>query len=169
MKKSYKIPGIVILVLIIFIALLVYLNRPPAAVVSGTLTISHAQQDIYIFTLEELKALPHLDIEKEIISSSSPSESGRWRGVALRDLLAVIDPNILAQAKQVDAYAEDAFAASYSLVEVLKSDSVMVVYAKDGVALATKREGGKGPLRIIVQDDHYGNRCLMYLWKIELR
>ena len=171
-KQSNKRQSIIILCgfmfLLALVLLLAHLNRPAQMMQSGTLTISRAGELLGQYTVEELQSLPYVEVEKEIVSSSSTNELGLWRGVPLRDLLNKISPELLSEAQNIYAYAEDAYVSSYRASEVALNDNILVIYAKDGQNLAGHDAGGKGPLRILVTNDAFGNRCIMYLCEIKI-
>jgi hypothetical protein len=45
----------------------------------------------------------------------------------------------------------------------------MIAYLCDGKGLGTLKEGGTGPLRVIVLNDAFGTRCCKYVYKIEVK
>ena len=108
-----------------------------------------------------------VSFEKEIVSGNKGNESGVYRGVPLREILAAADESILSECSSVTGTASDGFVSAYSMSEVTGSDSI-VVYEKDGEPLKKRSEGGSGPLRIVAADDTYGTRSTQYLTRIEV-
>ena len=78
------------------------------------------------------------------------------------------DPSLPGKCRRVVARASDGFAASYDKAEFLQPENILVVYAKDGLPLENAAAGGAGPLRIVVVDDPFGNRCIKHLCELEI-
>jgi DMSO/TMAO reductase YedYZ molybdopterin-dependent catalytic subunit len=171
MRKKY---GLIIVVILIFLAaaalILARLNIPALKTENAeSLSIVRNGELIRVFTLTEIKGFPYTEIEKEIFSSSHDDEKGVWRGVALKTLLGAIDPQLLLDAGQIIARAEDSYVAAYSSREVALGNNVLVVYAQDGKDLLPAAAGGSGPLRIVVSNDPFGTRCVKNLGQIEVK
>lgn len=167
-KRNILIIAAVVVVLAAAITLLAILNAPKDAVQVGTVTVVKDGQTLRTFTMEEIQALPYVEVEKEISSASFANESGLFRGTPMRTLLEAADANWQIGAVQVVARAQDAFVGAFSAEEVAMDDNVLVVYAKDGESLGTMEQGGSGPLRVIAQRDPYGNRSTRYLYQLEV-
>lgn len=155
--------------LIVAAGVLWALNQPKTPVVSGELRVIRGEETIKTFTLEEIKAMQSVSVEKEIVSSSHADDQGTFTGVPLRALLDGADPGWRENAAQIAARAEDGFVVAYTVDEVEKDDNFLVVYEKNGRQLAGKKDGGTGPLRLIIQNDDFGNRSVKYLAQIEVR
>ena len=61
--------------------------------------------------------------EKEIVSGNKGNESGVYRGVPLREILAAADESILSECSSVTGTASDGFVSVYSMSEITGSDS----------------------------------------------
>ena len=169
MKRRGTIIIISILVLLAAaIAVLVVLNDPGEAE-TGTITIVRGDETVRVFTMEEITAMPYIEVYKKITSSSFKDIEGTFRGVPLRALIESADATLLDGATQIVTRSEDAFATAFSAEEVLESDSVFIAYSLDGESLGTLAGGGTGPFRVIITDDEFGNRSAKYLFKIEIR
>ena len=160
---------IVLGALIVAAGVLWVLNQPKTPVVSGEIQVIRGEETIKAFTLEEIRAMQSVSVEKEIVSSSHANDQGTFTGVPLRALLDEADPSWRGNAVQIAARAEDGFVVAYTADEVAKDDSFLVVYEKNGQQLAAKKDGGTGPLRLIIQHDDFGNRSVKYLAQIEVR
>lgn len=164
-----KLVYIILAALAVAIAVLAVLNRPGAAPVSGELTVVLADGGTTMLDAAAIAALPVVEIEKEIVSSGAGRESGVFAGVALRTLLAAVDPDWADGAKRIVSRAEDGFVSAFAVEEVAADDNIIVAYLLDGAALAAKADGGSGPFRIIIRDDRFGNRSTRWLSQLEVR
>ena len=169
-KKNTFIILAILLVLAAAIVLLSWLNaRQGLGGEIGSLTISRNGEILRVFTMDEIRAMPYIEQDQEIVSSSHQNERGVFRGVPLRALLEDADPELLQDAVTIVSRAEDAFVMAYSADEVLDSDDIFVAYSKDGNSLGTMEGGGSGPFRIIIIGDPFGNRSTRFLIEIEVR
>ncbi len=166
-KKKHLLTGIFLLMLVV--VSLAYFNRPQGAVEPGTIRIVHKGALVRSFTREELQALPPVELEKTILSSNNLQETGVFIGAELKEVLQAADPALLKSCRRVIARANDGFAASYEKAELLQAENILVVYAKDGLPLEGAGAGGAGPLRIVVINDTFGNRCTKDLCALEIQ
>lgn len=166
-KKKYIVIGV--LLLVIAIVFLACLNRPQDTAEPGTIRITCQGELVKSLTLEELQALPKVEMEKTISSSNSPNETGVFSGVDLVEVLKAADPALIEDCTRVIAKANDGFVASYDKDEILRDGNILVVYAKDNKPLEGADAGGTGPLRIVVISDPFGNRCTKHLSELEVQ
>ena len=133
---------------------------------NDTLTFSRGEQIVRVFTIDEIKDMPAINVEKAIISASHANQYGIFTGVALETILDEADENLLKECKKFITKADDGFASVVSTDEILVGANVLVVYEKDGLGLGDYSSGGDGPLRILIVSDDYGNRSTKYLNEI---
>lgn len=148
---------------------LAQLNKSEAVVAPGSLAVTRGGKTLRTFTMSDVKALPSVTAKKKILSSSHADEEGAFTGVPLHTLLAEVAPTLLDDATQVVTRAVDGYVSALGVDEVIGSDDVLVVYAKDGESLGTYRDGGTGPFRIVIVADTYGNRCTKWVNEIEIQ
>lgn len=165
-KKGAIIVVIVLVVLAAAVSVLAILNRPGALPESGSVAVTSGGETLRVFTEDELKALPYIEVQKEIVSSSFADDEGLFRGVPLRALLAEAGAP---EGSQIVVRSEDGYVTAFPADEVYESDNIFLAYSKDGGSLGGKAGGGTGPLRIIVTDDEFGTRCAKYVGEIEVR
>lgn len=166
MKKKHII--IILILMAAIIAVLAWLNRPENQPVSGQLSITVSGKTVD-YTMEDIKAMPKVEFEKEIVSSSQENQKGMFTGVTLNDLLTAADPDWQKQGTMVVCQAEDGYVSSFDMDEVATDDNIIVAYMIDGKSLGTKEDGGKGPFRIVVRDDEFGTRSTYWLSQIEVQ
>ena len=154
--------------LAVIILILAGLNRRDDLPDSGSLALKAGDDEIAVYTMEEVQVLPYIEVEKEIVSSSYANDFGLFRGVPVRELWADAGAEP-ADYRQMVVTSEDGFVAVFPVAEVLDSDSVMLIYAKNGEPLGSMNDGGVGPFRILVVDDEFGNRCAKYVSELALK
>ncbi|MDR1816265.1 MAG: molybdopterin-dependent oxidoreductase [Clostridiales Family XIII bacterium] len=171
LKKSAVIVIVVFAALVCAVAALALANRSAVqdTVSDGSLRLYDAEGTKAAWTYEELAAFPFTSIEKTITSSKEEDESGEFTGVPLETLLEVADPDWASKYTEFLFHASDGFVASVFKSDIEKGENVVVVLEKDGAPLPGPDEGGKGPLRIVIRDDPFGNRSAYLLTAIEMK
>jgi DMSO/TMAO reductase YedYZ molybdopterin-dependent catalytic subunit len=144
-------------------------NTGSDAATEGTLHVSAEGESLKTYTVEEIKAFPAVDIEKNITSGKQSDENGIFTGVPMETILDDADAAWREKYQEFVFSTEDGFASSVFLSDVEKGKNVLVVYAKDGEDLKSSEQGGKGPLRIIVVSDAFGNRSAYWLTGIDAK
>ena len=165
-KRNILIAAAVLVVLAAGALILSLLNRPSASE-PGEISVSGGGTE-KVYTMAEIKALPYVEVEKEIVSSSFDNDEGVFRGVPLRVLLEDAGQD-LSDAVQVVIRSEDGFVSVCPAEEVISSDSALLVYAKNGEGLGGLDDGGSGPFRVLMTDDEFGNRSAKYVCALEVR
>ena len=167
-KKLYGIIAVIISTLAMGILLLSYLNRPQGFAQPGTIGIKSQGKVIAVLTMQDIRALPKVEKKVTISSASEGKSTDVWGGATMKDVLDSVDPQLLQNAGQVFARAEDGFTTALTAKEILDSDTVLIAYAQNGEVLKGKSEGGLGPFRLILAADLYGNRMAKYLNELEI-
>lgn len=167
-KKNIVLIAVVMVVLVAAIAVLAYLNAPERELIAGTLTVVKDGETLATYSMEDIASLEYVEVEYEVVSSSHNNESGLYRGVPLRALLASVDESLLENSVQIVVRAEDNYVTAYSSEEVAESDSILIIYMRDGESLGTMSDGGTGPFRVLITSDEFGTRAAKYLAEIEV-
>ena len=167
--------GLIIAVILILLAAaaggLAWINSHQNAgivVERGNLAVTKDGETLAVFTLEELKKMEAVEVEKTITSASEEDVTGVFRGPSVKTVIEAADSTALEDAEQVLARSEDGFVMGFSADEVLQGDNLFVACTQDGEDLKSMDEGGAGPLRIVVQEDTFGNRSAKYLCELEV-
>jgi DMSO/TMAO reductase YedYZ molybdopterin-dependent catalytic subunit len=170
-KKSTVLILAVIVILIVFVAILAGINRGQAGEQpsDGSLRLTAGETQLKEYRYDDIRAFPSVDVEKTIDSSKEDDESGVFTGVPLELLLDDADPDWRDKYTEFIFHASDGFVASVFASDVEKGNNVLVVFEKDGELLQGPDEGGRGPLRIVVADDPFGNRSAYLLTSIEAK
>jgi hypothetical protein len=169
-KRSNLILLIITVVLLASIAVLAVWNQRSGAGEKndGSLTVYRGEEAVKKYRLAELKDFPSVEREKTISSGKQTDESGVFTGVPLETILNDAVPDWGNIGKDIQLCASDGFTTSVSPSDIEKGENVLLVYAKDDVPLRGPEEGGKGPLRIVIMDDSFGNRSAYLLTSIRL-
>ena len=165
--KSNQAVLLVLAALAVAIAILTWANAPHGSA-DGRIAIVLDGVTLRTWSMQEIAALPAVDVQKAISSASHADESGNFRCVDLRVLLDMTDKDLLDNDARVIARASDGYTAAFSADEIRTGGNILVAYAKDGTDLGTMDDGGTGPFRMIIRDDAFGTRGTKYLIEIEI-
>jgi hypothetical protein len=180
MRKSSAAILVTLLVLAVAIAALALTTRSSIEPLPAGKALTILAEDAVLkeYSLEDLKALPAVSIQKRIASGSHEDEEGIYTGIPLETLMTdALASGAAGNAEGTEGagnpYSEyiftcaDGFVASAFASDVEMGENVLIVYAKDGADLKGKEEGGKGPLRIVIAKDEFGNRSAQNLTGIK--
>ncbi|MDR1291850.1 MAG: molybdopterin-dependent oxidoreductase [Clostridiales Family XIII bacterium] len=180
MNKSTIIIIVVIAALAALLAVFSALNRQDTglgseaarggdSVGAGTLTVIADGKAIKTYSIDDLKSFPPVTVQKDIASGKHDDESGLFTGAPLEDVLDAAAPGWRSVYKEFIFRAEDAFTSSVFASDIEKGDNVLIVYEQDGAPIPGGGEGGKGPLRVLIVDDEFGNRSAQMLVSVEMK
>jgi DMSO/TMAO reductase YedYZ molybdopterin-dependent catalytic subunit len=167
MKKTTKIALIVFLLLIVAAVPLYYFTRPDAAQPADSLQLKGKVNNPQTLTLTELEAFPSITIQVTLSSSSHQEDNGvfNYTGVPLNDLLR--QAGTYSDASSVFIQASDGYGATLTMQEAL-SQNTFIAYQKDGTSLSLLKDGGEGPLRLIIGSDTYAQKWVRGVVAIEV-
>lgn len=168
-KMKHVTFAMVVLVMLIGVTGFLHANTKSGNTSGYELTISSEDKILRTFSLEEIKEMPSICVEKEILSANHEDESGNYKGVPLEYILNMTNKNLLTKYSKFITKAGDSYASALSVEDIEPGNNVVVVYEKDGKSLGHFKKGGKGPMRILIVSDTYGNRCTQYLIGVECR
>ncbi|MDR1028064.1 MAG: molybdopterin-dependent oxidoreductase [Clostridiales Family XIII bacterium] len=171
MKRSNILILVIVAVLIALTATIALINRNATQSIGRPDALLVFSEDGLRrdYAIDELRAFPAVDAEKTISSGKHADESGVFTGVPLETILDDADAAWRDKYEEFIFTGEDGFKSSVFRSDVEKPENVLVVYAKDGEALKPSAEGGKGPLRIVVVSDAFGNRSAYLLRSVEAK
>ncbi|WP_031517334.1 molybdopterin-dependent oxidoreductase [Desulfofalx alkaliphila] len=153
--------------LIVMAVALIYL-MPSMDEQSDSLTIIKKGQQVKIFTMEEIKALPAVTRQVTIRSASEGINTYNFTGTPVREVLIKADEEILQGSKEVTVKGMDYFTVVFACEEIMEDDNVLLVYAQDDQPLGDRSSGGTGPFRIIILRDQFGMRAVKYVDTLEV-
>ncbi len=167
MKKSTKIALIVFFILIVAAIPLYYFTRPDASQPADTLQVKGDVNNPTTLTLAQLEALPATTLQVTLSSSSHQEENGvfNYTGVSLSVLLGQTQANT--NATSVYVQASDGYGSTLTMQEA-QNEKTFIAYQKDGALLTQLKDGGEGPLRLIIGDDVYAQRWVRGVAAIEV-
>lgn len=150
--------AIIIFVLLVAAAVPLYFFTRPTDVKEGALQIRGNVNNPLNLTLSEIEALPSSNILVTLDSASHVEDEGTftYTGVIVARLLELSE--VSGDASSVFIQSIDSYAITLSVDEILQNPKIMMVYQKDGQALASHAEGGNGPLRLIIGSDEFAQR-----------
>jgi DMSO/TMAO reductase YedYZ molybdopterin-dependent catalytic subunit len=158
---------IVFLLLIVAAIPLYYFSRPDVEKAEASLQLKGNVESPQTLSLAELKGLPSVTIQVTLSSSSRQEDNGifNYTGIRLNDLLN--EAKTLANMTSVFIQAADGYGTTITLQEA-KNLKTIVAYQKDGQSLTLLKDGGEGPLRLIIGDDQYAQRWVRGVAVIEV-
>jgi DMSO/TMAO reductase YedYZ molybdopterin-dependent catalytic subunit len=167
MQRNTKIALFVFLLLIVAAVPLYIYTRPDAAQEPSTLQIKGDVGNPQTLTFAQLEAYPSVTLQVTLTSSSRTQDNGdfTYTGVLLRDLLQ--DAEVNSNATSVFIQAQDGYGTTLTMDEA-QSQNTIIAYQKDGAALTQLKDGGEGPLRLIIGDDQYAQRWVRGVAAIEI-
>jgi DMSO/TMAO reductase YedYZ molybdopterin-dependent catalytic subunit len=166
MKKSAKIAIAIFVLLIVAAAPLYFYTRPDTAQV-GALQITGKVNAPTTLTLEQLKTYPAVTLQVTLTSSGTPSGNGifNYTGVTLKDLLSHAGAS--ANATSLYVQAQDGYGTTIPIQDA-QNQNTIIAYQKDSAPLTSLKDGGEGPLRLIIASDQYAQRWIRGVAAIEV-
>jgi DMSO/TMAO reductase YedYZ molybdopterin-dependent catalytic subunit len=167
MKQATKIALSFFLILVI-LAIPLYIYTHPEDVNAYTLSIKGNVDNPQEIELSQLQRYPTLTMQITLSSSSKPSENGvfNYTGVALKSLLEQV--NVSSNASSVYFQALDGYGTTIPIQDAMDSNTILA-YEKDGVLLDDLKNGGEGPLRLIIGSDVYAQRWIRGVAIVEVQ
>jgi len=167
MNKSTKIALTVFFLLIVAAVPLYYYTRPDTTQQSGTLQIKGNVNKPITLTLTQLETYPSIILQVTLSSSSRVQENGvfNYTGVTLKDLLSQVQT--YSNAASVFVQASDGYGTTLNMQESLNQNT-FIAYQKGSKPLTLLKDGGEGPLRLIIGDDQYAQRWIRGVAAIEI-
>lgn len=166
MKKTSKI-AVAILVVLVAAAVPLYFYTRPSSAPLGTLQITGKLSNPMNLSLTELETYSSTTMQVTLTSSSTPSENGvfNYTGVMLRTLLQ--ESGIFANATSVFIQASDGYGTTLSMQDAINQKTI-IAYEKDGTTLTALKNGGEGPLRLVIGTDQYAQRWVRGVVSIQV-
>ncbi len=166
MKKSTKIALAILIVLVAAAVPLYFLSRP-ASVPQGTLQITGQVSNPMNITLSQLQTYTPVTLQVTLTSSSQPSGNGvfNYTGVPVSTLLQ--KAGVSANATSVYVQASDGYGTTLSMQDAMNRKTI-IAYEKDDASLAALKNGGEGPLRLIIGTDQYAQRWVSGVVSIQV-
>lgn len=167
MKKVTKIT-LAFFLLLIALAIPLYIYTHPEDMTEGTLQITGKVDNSLTVDLDQLPNYGSLSIQVELSSSSQPSDNGifNYTGVPLKNLLEQAGTSMNASSVYIQSI--DGYGTTLSLQEAYNPDTLLA-YQKDNKPLTALKDGGEGPVRLIVGADQYAQRWIRSIALIEVR
>ncbi len=157
MKRSTTIALSIFILLIALAIPLYYFTRPDNTQPNGSLQVEGNVNKPVSFTLDQLQSLSSVTLQATVSSSSHTEDNGvfNYTGVPLKDLLS--EAQISGNATTIYIQASDGYGTTITLQEA-QNQNTFIAYQKDGQLLTKLKDGGEGPLRLIIGSDQYAQR-----------
>jgi DMSO/TMAO reductase YedYZ molybdopterin-dependent catalytic subunit len=157
MKRSTKIALSLFVLLIVAAVPLYYFTRPNGTQLAGSLQIRGNVDNPITLTLSDLQSLPSITLQVSLSSSSHQDENGvfNYTGIPLKDLLSQAQANT--NATLIYIQASDGYGTTITIQDA-ENQNTIIAYQKDGQPLTLLKDGGEGPLRLIIGSDQYAQR-----------
>lgn len=165
MKTSTKVTFAVIIALVV-VDIPLYVYTRPAPMQEGTLQIKGAVTNPLTITFSQLQTYTPTSLQVTLSSSSHASDNGvfNYTGVQFRALLEDVSAN----ASSVFVQASDGYGATIPIQDAMNQNTI-IAYQKDGAPVSALKDGGEGPLRLIIGSDQYAQRWVRGVAAIEVR
>ncbi len=161
------------LVLVLIIALVVaaiplYIYTRPPQMQDGSLQINGQVNNPVNITFSQLQTYSSTTIRATLSSSGHASSNGvfNYTGITLSTLLE--QAGVLSNATSVFVQASDGYGTTMSIQDAMKQNT-LIAYQKDGNPLTLLKDGGEGPIRLIIGDDEFAQRWVRGVVSIEVR
>jgi DMSO/TMAO reductase YedYZ molybdopterin-dependent catalytic subunit len=166
LKKSTKIVLGFFILLIVAAVPLYYYTRPETTQ-TDIIQIKGKVTNPITLTINQLKSQPSTTLQVTLSSSSRPSENGvyNYTGVQLPELLA--QANILDSATSIYIQASDGFGTTIPIQDAMNQNTI-IAYQRNSSPLTALRDGGEGPLRLIIDSDEFAQRWIRGAVSIEV-
>ena len=102
--------------------------------------------------MEEFRGLNTSVFSMALEGTGEDGEKHDYRGTPLMELL--VGQDVYENATTVTVRAADGYSRSFSISDL--DGGILLVYEKDGNELKGRSEGGDGPIRLIVSQEHAG-------------
>ncbi|PVX27533.1 MAG: hypothetical protein CW716_01815 [Candidatus Bathyarchaeum sp.] len=167
MNKGTK-TAVIVFVLLVAVAVPLYFFTRPVDVQEGALQIGGTVNNPLNLTMSEIESLPSSDMQATLDSAVHVEDEGTftYTGVTVASLLELAD--VSENASSVFIQSIDSYAITLSVDEIMENPKIMLVYQKDGQALASYSEGGNGPLRLVIGSDEFAQRWVSSVVLIEI-
>ena len=119
-------------------------------------------------TISQFEALPSLNTQATLRSSSNPQLDGTWNftGIVLWSLLE--KAGISGNASTIDVQGSDGYISYFTVQEVKQNSQILLAYEQNGAPIQTQAEGGNGPIWLVVGSDYYAIRWVKYVVLIDV-
>lgn len=118
-------------------------------------------KEIQRFDMEKVRSIGETNFKANLKTSGKEPIEYEYTGVLLKNLFQEAGIS-LDGIKAVILTAADGYATSIEVKKVLENDNVYVAYMKEGEAIGTKEEGGKGPYQVIISKDQFSQHWCKY-------
>jgi hypothetical protein len=117
--------------------------------------------------LEYLKTFEKTEFNANMDTSKTGPEQKSFGGVPMKLVLEDMGLS-LTDAKQVVFKAADGYSSAVTAEEAAENENVYLVYERGGQPSGAMKQGGSGPIEIVIRGDEFSQRWCKYLTEIDL-
>lgn len=167
MQKATKIALLVFFILIVAAIPLYIYTRPDATHPDVSIQVKGKVGNPFNLTLAQLQTYTPTTLQVTLSSSSHTEDNGEFKytGALLKDLLTQAQVN--SNATLVFIQASDGYGTTLTIQET-QNQNTIIAYQKEGATLSLLKDGGEGPLRLIIGDDEFAQRWVRGVVAIEV-
>ena len=167
MQKATKIALIIFFLLIVAAIPLYYYTRPDTTQPDVYLQVKGKVTNPVNLTLTQLQTYTPVTLQVTLSSSSHTEDNGNFNytGILLDDLLN--QAQVQSDATSVFIQAADGYGMTLTIQEA-QNQNTIIAYRKEGSPLSLLKDGGEGPLRLIIGDDEFAQRWVRGVASIEV-
>lgn len=168
MKAATKATLVIVIALVIAAIPLYIYTRPPQAQEGTLLQIKGQVTTPANISLSQLQTLAATTVQVTLSSSSHTSDNGvyNYTGVKLSTLLE--QAGVSSSATSVFVQASDGYGTTIPIQDAVNQNTI-IAYQKNGTSLTQLKDGGEGPLRLIIGSDQYAQRWVRGVAAIDVR
>ncbi len=158
MKTATK-ATLAIVIALVIAAIPLYIYTRPPQVQEGTLQIKGQVTNPANISLSQLQAFAATTVQVTLSSSSHTSDNGvyNYTGVKLSTLLE--QAGVSSNATSVFVQASDGYGTTIPIQGAMNQNTI-IAYQKNGEPLTQLKDGGEGPLRLIIGNDEFAQRWI---------
>lgn len=166
MNKDKKILISIIVGLLLIIGIFAFLNKDSVEEKKSLnndaiFIVMEEGKEIQRFDMEKVRSMGETDFKANLKTNGKDPIEYEYTGVLLKNVFK--EAGISLEGKEaVILTAADGYAVSIEIKKVLQNDNVYVAYMREGEAIGTKEEGGKGPYQVIISKDQFSQHWCKY-------
>ncbi len=125
-------------------------------------------EEIKTFTLLELKEFGSVDFEANLKTNGKEAEKHMYTGIPLKKVYDSLDINYN-DFSALEVTAVDGYVVMVDIKKLIEEDNIYLTYKRDGEVIQSKKDGGKGPIQMIISKDKISQYWCKYAISADLK